>query len=94
MTELTDHDITSGVQNYWLVRIDGGSPYANVLDALGAVARARFEPHMYLLGGPYQGAKVSPAQYWRVAAQLARNGKGVERDRAVEALQIRACRLS
>jgi|LNFM01.1.fsa_nt_gb hypothetical protein len=94
MTELTDDDITSGVQNYWLVRIDGGSPYANVLDALGAAARARFEPDMYLLGGPYPGASVSPAQYWRVAVQLARNGKGVERERAAEALQIRSSRLS
>jgi hypothetical protein len=77
MKELSDEIIERGAQDYWLARIGGGSPYANVLEALGPAACERFPTNICLLAGPYQGIVIKPDQQRRIANKLAERGCGI-----------------
>lgn len=77
---IPDEILVRHVQDYWLARIGGASPYANVLEALAPSARERFPTALNLLAGPYQGAIIDVDQQRRVASTLATASWGVERD--------------
>lgn len=80
MKAVADEILVRHVQDYWLARIGGASPYANVLEALAPSARERFPTALNLLAGPHRGAIIDVDQQRRVAATLAATSWGVERD--------------
>lgn len=77
---IPDEIIVRHVQDYWLARIGGASPYANVLEALGPSARERYPTSLNLLAGPFQGARIDVGQQRRVASILAVSSWGIEQD--------------
>lgn len=78
MKRISDDVCVAGVQDYWLVRVGGGSPYANILEALGPAAGERHPTRLYVLAGPHQGAVIDPEQQERLIRRLAKVGRGVE----------------
>lgn len=92
MKHLADDIIERGVQDYWLVRVGGGSPYANVLEALDPAARERFPTNLYVLAGPHQGCVIEPDQQRRIADTLAMRGRGIEKRLAAVAANTLRCR--
>jgi len=80
MKIVPDEILVRHVQDYWLARIGGASPYANVLEALVPSARERFPTALDLLAGPHQGAIIDVDQQRRIAATLAAASWGMERD--------------